>query len=304
MKAESLELLLYWVRERHSIYLKKSSGQAFPWTEDEILKTKRFCNVFRELDKETLWIRENWLNPLKDDENLWFAPFIFRMFNLGSTFEKFFVSTKGRNIVTNFEENRDLFDKYLRELSKTTPVFSSAYMLTTHGKATDSKSSFYLNELIPILHGKKQEILEILKSNSFEESFSKIKDLNLPAYKGFILYQALLDLTYTKYLTDHTDKYSWTLIGPGAVRGLNRLYGRGVGDSLSQTKALDECRKLMDVVNKDIDKTLFIDTFNKLGYKEPLFDIHTVEFWLCEFDKYCRCQLGQGVLKNYKLTTK
>jgi hypothetical protein len=46
-----------WIQERHRIYLEKAAGAPPPWTTDEIMQTYRFCNVFRELDKVTVWVR-------------------------------------------------------------------------------------------------------------------------------------------------------------------------------------------------------------------------------------------------------
>ena len=48
-----------YIDERHFIYLKRQDGKTFPWTQDKILQTYSFCNVYRELDKVTIWIRKN-----------------------------------------------------------------------------------------------------------------------------------------------------------------------------------------------------------------------------------------------------
>ena len=49
--------LFYWVAERERIRVRKESGQPFPWTDDPILATYRFCNVRREDDRVTIWVR-------------------------------------------------------------------------------------------------------------------------------------------------------------------------------------------------------------------------------------------------------
>src|SRR4051812_18417786 len=67
-----LETFWWWINERHAIYLRRQAGQPFPWTTDAILQRYRFCNVFRELDTVTVWLRQNWREPFANHENLWF----------------------------------------------------------------------------------------------------------------------------------------------------------------------------------------------------------------------------------------
>ena len=69
----SVEGFYDYINERHAIYLKRFIGEPHPWTDDEILQTYSFCNVYRELDKVTVWIRENWKEPYADHPNLPFA---------------------------------------------------------------------------------------------------------------------------------------------------------------------------------------------------------------------------------------
>ena len=52
-----------WITERHSIYQKRLKGLPPPWTIDPILQKYKFTNPFRENDKVTVWMRQNWTNP-------------------------------------------------------------------------------------------------------------------------------------------------------------------------------------------------------------------------------------------------
>ena len=47
MVQENLKRFFYYINERHRIYLKREEGHSWPWTDDEILQTYSFCNVFR-----------------------------------------------------------------------------------------------------------------------------------------------------------------------------------------------------------------------------------------------------------------
>ena len=85
MTAPDFSPLLHWVREREAIRLKKDAGAPPPWTEDEILATYRFCNVRREDDRVTVWIREHIREPYADHPNLWFMLAIARWVNWPDT---------------------------------------------------------------------------------------------------------------------------------------------------------------------------------------------------------------------------
>jgi hypothetical protein len=77
-----------FINERHAIYLNKESGADFPWSEDEILTKYSFCNVFRELDTVTKWVRQNWCTPYMDHPNVPFAMAVARQINWPSTLEE------------------------------------------------------------------------------------------------------------------------------------------------------------------------------------------------------------------------
>jgi hypothetical protein len=73
----------------------------------------------------------------------------------------------------------------------------------------------------------------------------------------------------------------------GAKRGLNRLRGRPVRQGLRQDAALTEMRKLLQL--------------SRTGYnwprRWPAWEMREVEHTLCEWDKYERTRLGEGVPK-------
>ncbi len=51
-----IETYLSFCRERHKIWLKRQAGDPGPWTDDPILATRKFTNVFRILDPGTQFV--------------------------------------------------------------------------------------------------------------------------------------------------------------------------------------------------------------------------------------------------------
>jgi hypothetical protein len=65
--ADIVPELFAFMKERHAIWERKVAGQPKPWTQDPILQSYRFCNVYRELDTVTVWINNNWRTPHYED---------------------------------------------------------------------------------------------------------------------------------------------------------------------------------------------------------------------------------------------
>lgn len=75
-----------YAKERMNIYTKKNNKESKPRTNDPILTNYRFCNVYRELDKQTLFIHKVLL-PYKSNFRLWFLNLmIFRCLESIETF--------------------------------------------------------------------------------------------------------------------------------------------------------------------------------------------------------------------------
>lgn len=70
--------LFAWIKERYAIKVRREAGQSWPWSDDPIFQENFFCNVHREDDKVTQWVRNNWRNPHAEDPDLWFALLVAR----------------------------------------------------------------------------------------------------------------------------------------------------------------------------------------------------------------------------------
>src|SRR4051794_11546712 len=79
------DALRHWVRERETTRIRKGAGEPPPWTSDAIIAKYRFCNVRREDDRVTVWIRKNIRERYANDPNLWFMLAIGRWINWPDT---------------------------------------------------------------------------------------------------------------------------------------------------------------------------------------------------------------------------
>jgi len=248
--------------ERHSIYERRAEGQAYPWTDDPILKEYSFCNVYRELDRVTIWIRENWREPYADHPNLPFAMAMARQINWPDTLEEI-----GFPEHWNPERIKAIMQGRLNRKEK---VYTGAYMLT--GTLGGTKVEQTIDKILTPLYEMPPRII----SNSLEETWRRY--LPYPGFSGFMAYEVVTDLRHTKHLENAEDIMTWANPGPGAKRGLNRIHGRELEKSIPKAQLISEMKELLDLCNM-----------------APLpLEMRDIEHCLCEFDKYERVRLGQG----------
>ena len=279
---DAVQRFFYWIRERHSIHLRKEAGEPKPWTDDEVLQTQFFTNPYRENDKVTRWFHENIRRHVADDPmRATMATIIFRWFNLPSTAE---VLMKGKAEFGLLEQWRGATarDRLIKVRESGKAVFTGAYIITGYGME-NGKVEGVCDAITTVWKDRKSLVADIVDANSLEYTVNR---LSVYPYIGrFMSYEVACDLRYTSVLRDATDICTWANPGPGARRGLNRLYGRDKDTRRSVDDCNDEMRYLYEL-SKDV-----------VGDLPPL-EMRGIEHSLCEFDKYERVRLNDGRSKR------
>lgn len=103
---------------------------------------------------------------------------------------------------------------------------------------------------------------------------------------GFMAKEVLQDVMQTPVLAHAVDRNTWCPAGPGAQRGLNRIFNRPVRQGIKESRALSEMI------------TLFEEAKDRLPVFMPTLELHDIQFQLCEFDKYERVRKGEGRPKS------
>jgi len=266
------DLFWYWINERHRIYLRKESGEKPPWTDDEILRTYYFTNVFRELDAVTVWIRENWREPYAEHPNLWFAMCVARCINEPSTLEalgfpEYWDAESAREIMLGLQADGKR-------------LYSPAYVISNCGNTCDKPMFTCTYVLKPIWDA--QPVPE--DSDNLQSYHKRL--IQFMGMGGFMAYEVVSDLRWTRYFDTADDILTWANPGPGCKRGINRLYGWPPKTPISDTQALSVMRSLLEKSGDCIESYV------------PQLEMREVEHSLCEFDKYMRAYLGEGTPKR------
>ena len=248
--------------ERHNIFIRKEiNNEPYPWSNDSILTEYSFCNVYRELDRVTIWIRENWREPYADHPNLPFAMAMARQINWPDTLEEigFPIEWRPDHVKTIMQER----------MAKKQKVYTGAYMLT--GTLGGTKIEQTVDKILTPLYAKFP-----CDFSSLENSWKSF--LPYAGFSDFMSYEVVTDLRHTKWLEKAPDIMTWANPGPGAMRGLNRIFGRPLDSKQKKPFFIQEMRDLLALLNNT----------------PLLLEMRDIEHCLCEFDKYERTRLGQG----------
>jgi hypothetical protein len=264
--------------ERHAIYLRRAEGQPWPWTEDEILKTYKFTNIFRELDTGTIWYKENIREPYADDEELFFNTCMYRQFNYWPTADEIgYISTyKPQKLERKLRARKERGDK----------IFTSAHMIT--GTLGGDKITQVVHKvLFPLWEHRKD--LQPQQGDTLESAYMRFKN---PGFGPFIRYEVITDLRHTRYLENASDIMTWANAGPGAKRGIMRLCGirpytaKAGAPSFKMSGKPEFWNAFMQELLHASDK--YLKDFM------PAMEMRDIEHSLCEWDKWERARTGQG----------
>lgn len=283
----SRNALLYFVWEREAIRIAKENRYNGVLTADPILSKYKFTNIRRKHDRVSVWIIKKVIDLYPTEnyrQDLWFVLLICRLINWPPTLQHLIDSDILLQDAGDFDAQKfsDSIEAFREDGKK---VYSGAYMVYPTKKDVGSVKSLSIAKHIiePTL-----EIGDEIDGSFFEHNSVSDFVRVLSGCFGistFIAGQVAADLTYgDAVLSKAADLYSYAPIGPGSSKGLNYLLNRGPYASWQQE---DFNNELMSI-NEDIKSNLEINDLT----------LHDVQNIMCEYSKYTRTVLGEGVPKS------
>ncbi len=273
-----------FITERHAIWYRRNRGDEWPWTDDPILQTYKFTNIFRELDTGTIHCREAIREPYADHPELFFNIASYRLYNYTET-------QKELGFIENYNY-KDVMEIMYARRERKERVFTGAHMIT--GTLGGDKIWQVFGLCLGQLWEKRKE-LEPKPGDTLEKAFNRLNGHN-PGYGAFISYEAITDLRHTRYLENAPDVMTWANAGPGAMRGINRLLGNPIA-----SKKKEFWGKKIDTSNypKRDEYVKYMRYLLKINRDfvpkwVPDMEMRDIEHSLCEYDKYERVRLGEG----------
>jgi hypothetical protein len=219
-----------------------------------------FCNINREHDAVTIWIRENFGPHLIGASlgNAVMQMAFCRIFNEPETLR--LACPLGRLPAAKYSITAR------KEFGK--KVFRGAYIMPAHEAKGSGAIDYWfraLEDLSRIDFNGVQTLREVAE-----------RMMTVKGFAEFVANQVCADLRYCPGL-NFSDWGEFVLCGPGTRRGLNRLSSRPVSESLNQLKARDEIAELRPIISE-------LNPREAAYFKDP----NNVANSLCEFDKHER----------------
>lgn len=278
-----LDLVLkHFITEREAIRVRKASGQPAPWTEDPILAKYRFCNIRRRDDRVSQWLLRSYYPLVDPHKDVWLAAAVARIINWPPTLDAFFEAGLTFDDADNFDGAG--FKNVIRLLKQEkVKVYTGAYMVypgsRDGGTSLTNKEDFIADTVLAGLIANKDKIRYAVS----EKSVKGVVDALSSSYglQTFMAGQIAADLTYLPHqLSEAYDLYNYAPMGPGSIRGLNRLHGY----KLSNVWTEREFRDALMQINWDVGKEMGIDDLT----------LHDSQNVMCEYDKYVRVLNSEG----------
>jgi alpha-glutamyl/putrescinyl thymine pyrophosphorylase clade 1 len=271
--------LLKYMNERHLIHLRRKAGQIKPWTKDPILQKYRFCQVYRELDTVTIWIREHLREPAEQARipYAWFLLCMARQINWPETLQEI-LDEEGLALSVGQYNAKRVRDVMMTRRARGEKVYTGAYMVYAQNNA-NAKPGWTCEHVLASVWKARERIDTWFTKGGMQSAWSALTPH--PGWGGFMAYEVVCDARYMKQYGGHWDPNEWAHAGPGAIRGLNRLLSREVKSKLSQADAVPLMQQLLRSIEPDWGFT-------------PKLELREIEHSLCEMDKYLRVKNGEG----------
>ncbi|MCY4089158.1 MAG: putative DNA base hypermodification protein [Candidatus Saccharibacteria bacterium] len=271
-----------YTSQRQQIYYLQLAGKQPPFSDDPILNTYRFTNVYRATDRVSQYlINHVQYNQAWDWLNTFARTMIFKLFNRIDTWQ-YLVSQLGQLKLDDLLSKR--IDRTLEALMKIQPLYNPAYVMPPYYRGRGLKYIGHLDLLRLMIKNQVPQLIQSAKT--MEEAFLILRSYH--SIGDFLAYQFIIDLNYSPHL--QFSENDFVVAGPGSLRGLRKCFANVTKANASQfiswaTKNQDEefrKRKL--------------PWQNLRGRPMQLIDIQNV---FCEVDKYTRLaapSLNQEIL--------
>ena len=260
--------------ERQAIFFRRLIGEPEPWTQDPILGSYRFTNVFRASDRVSQYlINEVIYQGANTDSEVFFRIVLFKLFNRIETWETMRTALGTPSYSTySFEAYDGILS---RMMENGTRVYSSAYIMPS-GKSFFGHTRKHRNHLRLIELMMNDRVFDqIAKAETMREVFSLLR--KYPSLGDFLAYQLTVDLNYSE-IVDFSEN-EFVVAGPGAVDGIRKCFADTGGLSSS-----DLIRTVLDRQDDEFDAR-GIDFQNLWGRRLHLIDCQNL---FCEVSKYAR----------------
>jgi hypothetical protein len=266
----------YWrfAAERLAIFYRRLTDSCGPWTEDPILRSYRFTNVYRVTDRVSQYLIQEVQyradRPQAPSE-LFFRTILFKVFNRIETWEA--IERQLGPLEWRHTDHAAVEAVLDTELRRGKRIYSAAYIMPAPAFGYVRKHSNHLALLRKMMDDRLPD--RIRQAPSLQRVYEMI--LDYPGLGPFLAFQYAMDLNYSAMLD--FDEADFVVAGPGALDGISKCFVSGSSRSAASI--------IYYVVERQQEE------FTRLGLRfnglfgRPLQPIDCQNLF-CEISKYAR----------------
>jgi hypothetical protein len=268
----------YWrfAAGRNAILMDRVRGQPAPWTDDPILGRFKFCNTFRAADRISQYLIREVIYGTRAKglpaEDVFMRIVLFRLFSKERTWEALEDATGG---VRRSTLDAEMLGDTLEVMRTQGPIYTAAFILAApSGFGHKAKHRNHL-ALVADMFRRGGLGSSLARAESLGDIFDAL--VEYPMIGPFLGYQIAVDLNYSEHFAFDEDEF--TVPGPGALRGIEKVFSDQGGESPEM------------LIGYMVDRQE--EEFARLGLDfEGLFGrrLHAIDCQglFCETDKYAR----------------
>ena len=263
----------WFIKERMNIWEKRVLGGQQPYTADPILSQYRFCNIFREFDRQTIEIH-SFLNSLRDNFPLWLLNMFYcRMVARTKTIEDVGL------LSFDAEKNAEV---YKRLTTSSRPRYGSPYVfpISAIQNSQYPTRELFITTYLPQIIGEVAAEIETWNKVSVYDAVEKIISIfkfNL----SFLWTEVCIDIAYQ--FPQYLDLFQRFPIGPGSLQTFKRIYD--TQDPSITVQVLADKNATVGITYEGEQLRLSAENWEGIG---------------CEYRKYTNLSGGKGRRRIYK----
>lgn len=252
---------LEFVPNRHRVWEKRQAGADQPWTDDPVLRTRKFTNVYRVLDPGSQFVLTDLAPPWEDPRDVLARLFLYRYTNLPATWE--FV----REMLGSYPGEADLNDTLVLTVQAYRDtghkVFSGAYMILPQPNRVGDK----VEQAVSLTaRWMANHATDFLAATSQQQRYDILR--REYGVGPFMAMQILTDWGYTPQCGEDREA-EFVVAGPGCIKGAKFI---------APTWKVERTLEWADEMCRTVGPTL-------AGRKPSRMDVQNT---FCEFSKYHR----------------
>lgn len=291
-----MELYLDFVEERHRVWWRRQAGASGPWSDDPILASRKFTNVFRILDPGSQFVLTDLVEEGLSEQDTLLRLFLYRHTGRVEAWRALLSDLGEYPTADNLQDVLEAWRAYrgagVTKLKNTKPyaeranraggfqsttyarpMFTGAYLVFPQSQVPGTDKLESIVDLVDRLFVQGTLAEDFIRAETQAEKFAVLR--RNKGVADFMAMQILTDWGYTPFGTN--DEQQFVVPGPGARKGVQAIYTGA--DQVGFMRFAQA-----EVWAGNACPTINLDDKGSVRYPS----IMDVQNTLCEFSKYVR----------------